>query len=412
MSEKRKDSKGRILRTGESQRKDGKYEYKYVDVKGVRRSAYSWKLVDTDKVPAGKRCNESLRDIEKRLEEAIGNGIDINAGKNITFNECYQLYIQSKQLKPTTLCGYDVAMKRVHPYFGDNPIGAITSSDIRNCYLELSQKIQPATIRYSDLIVTSVFNFAQSQKYVKTNPAIGVVKYLYPSGTGYKKRDALTVSEQSAFLNYLRTHKKWHRWVALITVFLGTGCRANEVAGLQWSDCDFEKNVIHIRHGVHYISQDGKCHSCVTTPKTTSGKRTIPMMPEVRNALLHVKNEGRNCVQNIDGFNDFVFVTKNGGPYKYGSINYGLDTICRAYNKEAAQKQSLGEDVVLLPKITCHILRHTFCTRYCENETNIKIIQEIMGHANFSTTFEIYNNVTDTQKQDSMKSLESKIILN
>lgn len=88
MSEKRKDSKGRILHTGESQRKDGKYEYKYVDVKGVRRSAYSWKLVDTDKVPAGKRCKESLRDIEKRLEEDIAAGVDTHLSGNITFEEC------------------------------------------------------------------------------------------------------------------------------------------------------------------------------------------------------------------------------------------------------------------------------------------------------------------------------------
>ena len=85
MSEKRKDSKGRILRTGESQRKDGKYEYKYVDVKGVRRSVYSWKLVDTDKVPAGKLCKESLRDIEKRLEEDIAAGVDTHLSGNITF---------------------------------------------------------------------------------------------------------------------------------------------------------------------------------------------------------------------------------------------------------------------------------------------------------------------------------------
>lgn len=50
MSEKRRDSKNRILQNGESQRKDGKYEFKYVDVNGTRRSAYSWKLVATDKV--------------------------------------------------------------------------------------------------------------------------------------------------------------------------------------------------------------------------------------------------------------------------------------------------------------------------------------------------------------------------
>ena len=45
MSEKRRDKKGRILRVGESQRGDGKYEYKYLDQDGVRRSLYSWKLV-------------------------------------------------------------------------------------------------------------------------------------------------------------------------------------------------------------------------------------------------------------------------------------------------------------------------------------------------------------------------------
>ena len=72
MSEKRRDSKNRILQNGESQRKDGKYEFKYVDVNGTRRSAYSWKLVATDKVPEGKRCELSLREMEKQIRaEAI-----------------------------------------------------------------------------------------------------------------------------------------------------------------------------------------------------------------------------------------------------------------------------------------------------------------------------------------------------
>ena len=71
MSEKRKDSKGRVLRNGESQRPDGKYMFRYTDAKGVRRYVYSWKLVDTDKVPAGKKCEESLREMEKKLIRRI-----------------------------------------------------------------------------------------------------------------------------------------------------------------------------------------------------------------------------------------------------------------------------------------------------------------------------------------------------
>ena len=55
MSEKRRDNKGRLLRQGELQRSDGKYEYRYYDEKGERKSVYSWKLVDTDRIPSGKR---------------------------------------------------------------------------------------------------------------------------------------------------------------------------------------------------------------------------------------------------------------------------------------------------------------------------------------------------------------------
>lgn len=61
MSEKRRDNKGRILRTGESQRKDGRYAYKYVDAFGKPQFVYSWKLVATDKTPAGKRDVPALR---------------------------------------------------------------------------------------------------------------------------------------------------------------------------------------------------------------------------------------------------------------------------------------------------------------------------------------------------------------
>ena len=66
-SEKRRDNKNRILRTGESQRKDGRYAYKYTDTFGKPQFAYSWKLVPTDKTPAGKREDISLREKEKEI---------------------------------------------------------------------------------------------------------------------------------------------------------------------------------------------------------------------------------------------------------------------------------------------------------------------------------------------------------
>lgn len=81
MSEKRRDNKNRILRTGESQRKDGRYAYKYIDTFGKPQFVYSWKLVPTDKTPAGKRDDIALREKEKEIQKDIDDGIDLSERK-------------------------------------------------------------------------------------------------------------------------------------------------------------------------------------------------------------------------------------------------------------------------------------------------------------------------------------------
>lgn len=66
MSEKRRDNKNRILRTGESQRKDGRYAYKYIDTFGKPQFVYSWKLVPTDKNPGRKTRRYSVEGKRER----------------------------------------------------------------------------------------------------------------------------------------------------------------------------------------------------------------------------------------------------------------------------------------------------------------------------------------------------------
>ena len=78
---KRKDSKGRNLRLGESQRKDGRYVYKYTDIYGKPQFIYAWKLVPTDKTPARKREDLSLREKEKQVKKDLDDGINTAGGK-------------------------------------------------------------------------------------------------------------------------------------------------------------------------------------------------------------------------------------------------------------------------------------------------------------------------------------------
>lgn len=93
-------------------------------------------------------------------------------------------------------------------------------------------------------------------------------------------------------------------------------------------------------------------------------------------------------------------------------INRTIRSICADYNKEEESKaKEENRDPVLLPKFSCHILRHTFCTRFCENETNLKVIQEIMGHADISTTMDVYAEATQEKKKESMTSLQSALLV-
>lgn len=75
MEEKRRDSKGRILNKGETQRKDGSYMYTYKDANGKKKCFYSWRLVPSDKHPDGKKRDASLREKEARVQQDLREGI-------------------------------------------------------------------------------------------------------------------------------------------------------------------------------------------------------------------------------------------------------------------------------------------------------------------------------------------------
>lgn len=79
---KRTDSKGRVLKTGESQRKDGRYQYQYMDVTGKRRCVYSWDLSD-------------LRQQEKKIQRDIEDGIRNFDSKTMTLNRLFYEYMDN-----------------------------------------------------------------------------------------------------------------------------------------------------------------------------------------------------------------------------------------------------------------------------------------------------------------------------
>ena len=141
MAEKRRDSKGRILRTGESQRKDGRYAYKYTDSTGKPPFVYAWKLVATDKTPAGKRDDISLREKEKELNRDIADGID-TVGKKMTV--C-QLYAKQNCQRADVKRGTKKQREYLMGLLRDDPLGgksidAVKPSDAKEWAIRMREK--------------------------------------------------------------------------------------------------------------------------------------------------------------------------------------------------------------------------------------------------------------------------------
>ena len=418
MSEKRRDSKNRILQNGESQRKDGKYEFKYVDVNGTRRSAYSWKLVATDKVPEGKRCELSLREMEKQIRRDLEDGISTHTANSITLNELFDTYMSTKELKQSTRTNYMYMYKNyVSDVIGKRRIGSIKYSDIKKFYnsLILEKKFKPNSMEIINTILHPVFTMAVRDGYIRINPSDGVMAEIKKSHNWEKpKRHALTEEQQAKFIDFVANSETYNHWLPLLTVFLGTGCRVGEIIGLTWDDCNFAEGIISINHNLIYRQQDdGKCEMHITTPKTESGKRIVPMFEAVRKALLQEKKQQMKQGFNstiIDGYSGFIFTNRCGYVHNPQTINRAIKRIYTACNEqEVEQAKKEHRQPVLIPHFSVHNLRHTFCTRFCENETDLKIIQEIMGHSDITTTMNIYNEATKERKQESFARLEGKI---
>lgn len=419
MSDKKRDNKGRILRQGERQREDGRYEYRYKDIKGNTRSIYSWKLVETDKVPNGKKSSQSLRELEKQVRRDVEDELNSFTAYKTTLNAFFDSYIETKyELKQSTRTNYKYMYKKyVHDEIGVKDIASIKYSDIKKFYIHLIKDIgfKPASMEIIHTILHPIFTTAVRDGLIRINPTDGVMAEIKKSHDWEKpKRHALTESQQSAFIIYISRNRKYLHWLPVFTVLLGTGCRVGEIVGLRWSDCDFDENLISVNHNLIYRLQDsGKCEYHITTPKSKSGIRIIPMLSEVKMALLQEKTNQLETGFNqtmIDGYSGFIFQNRFGECLNAHCINRAIDRISRDYNNEeteTAEKEQREPE--LLPHFSAHNLRHTFCTRFCENETNLKIIQEIMGHADISTTMNIYNEATKEKKIESFANLEGKI---
>ena len=378
------------LLKGESKRKDGRYMYRYTDINGKRHAIYAKTLSEL-------RIRE--RQIARNKNE-LNQYVTTGASVNFVFDR----YISMKtNLKQNTRSNYIyIYNKFIRDSFGRRNINEIRYSDVKQFYVSLlNDGLQVNSLDNIHTVLHPTFQLAVRDDVIRTNPTDGVMAELKKNDRKNKGiRHALTLEQQRAFLNYTANSPVYCHWLPLFVFLFGTGCRIGETVGIRWDDVDFEKKEISVNHSLEYIlDENRKAAWHVSTPKTAAGVRIIPLLKEVEEALLEEKENqettGVHNIDQVDGMTGFMFTNRFGKLLLPISVNRAIVRISDAYNAEETVKAARDRrEPILIPHFSAHHIRHTFATRLCEHESNLKVIQSIMGHADIATTMNIYAEAT------------------
>ena len=273
-----------------------------------------------------------------------------------------------QNLSKQTVKSYKIALNNAIKEFGNEYINQIKAKDI-NKYLNKFEKRNYSfkTVANQKLICNLIFNYAIKEDYIEFNPCASIkISKNLPK----EKRTSASKTDEEII------KKRTDLWLLPLFALL-SGLRKGEILALKWKDIDFEKNIIKVTKSIYIFGNK----SIIKSPKTEKGKRIVPLLIPLKTELLKQNRNDEYYIFTDDGINPL--------------------SEKRFYTKWKEYKKETG--------ITCttHQLRHSFATFAFECGVPLKSAQEILGHAQSSTTLDIY---TDFRKEsfDSAANLLNK----
>ena len=393
MSEKRRDNRNRILRNGESQRKDGRYAFKYIDATGKPQFVYSWKLEKTDKLPTGKRDDLSLREKEKLIQKDIDDQI-VPRGGEMTVEELVRKYLMQKTgVRHNTEANYNFVLNIIKKEeFGKRRIDKVKQSDAK-CWLI---KLQQDGRGYSSIhsirgVVRPAFQMAVDDDLIRKNPFEFQLATVVVNDS--VTREAITRKQERAFLEFVASDKHFCKYYDGIYILFKTGLRISEFVGLTLADVDMKNRKININH---QLQRKRNMEYVIEDTKTSSGTRVIPMTDDVYECFKRIiANRKKPKVEPmICGKSGFLYLDKNDMPMVALPWEKYFQHICEKYN-------SIYK--VQMPKITPHVCRHTFCSNMAKSGMNPKTLQYIMGHSDIGVTLNTYTHIGFEDAQEELQ---------
>lgn len=391
MSEKRRDNRNRILRNGESQRKDGRYAFKYIDATGKPQFVYSWKLEKTDKLPTGKRDDLSLREKEKLIQKDIDDQI-VPRGGEMTVEELVRKYLMQKTgVRHNTEANYNFVLNIIKKEeFGKRRIDKVKQSDAK-CWLI---KLQQDGRGYSSIhsirgVVRPAFQMAVDDDLIRKNPFEFQLATVVVNDS--VTREAITRKQERAFLEFVASDKHFCKYYDGIYILFKTGLRISEFVGLTLADVDMKNRKININH---QLQRKRNMEYIIEDTKTSSGTRVIPMTDDVYECFKRIiANRKKPKVEPMI-CGGFLYLDKNDMPMVALHWEKYFQHICEKYN-------SIYK--VQMPKITPHVCRHTFCSNMAKSGMKPKTLQYIMGHSDIGVTLNTYTHIGFEDAQEELQ---------
>lgn len=343
----------------------------------------------------GKTRGEAKEKMEGYMDQ-IGHGLDMETAQSLTFGEWLLQFLdlyKKPTLRTSTYESYMMnARNHIIPELGDIYLPDLNTAAIQALYNKLNKKMKPATVHKIHNIIEQSLDKAAEIRLIAWNPATATERLPVKN----KKGEAMTEDDLNKFLDAVE--KLNDRWRAGMLLLVGTGLRIGEMLALEWSDIDLEEGFANISKTLSTTKTKGLE---VNPPKTDSSNGRVPLPQIVIEALK--KHKTSQLAWALKQGPKFKNKTKDGRPIYAFASTRGTYTWPRNFRRKY-------DEVLLkagIQHIKLHSLRHTFATRLLEEGEDIRVIQELLRHANIKTTANIYSHVTPKTKKKAANKMDN-----
>lgn len=383
--------------TGRLTVKNGKYYVviSYQDEHGKNKQ--KWAATGLDAKNNKRAAEEVMREIIANFknEETPTSSMRSTVKDKLLFGDYLTQWIEiaKPNLQTSTYAGYKGKIKNIAPYFNERGITLqnIKPTDIQAYYawlMENGKTVQACT--HAHVIIRRALEIAYRTDLIPVNPAAKVEK---PKSPKYEAK-YYDLKQLRTLFECLKGDK--YELMYKMTAFYGL--RRSELCGMKWNSIDFDKNTLTLNSSVVQTSVNGKLLLIQKdVMKNESSKRTMPLIPEIKEALLKLKEQqDKNKAYFKNGYNqqylDYVWVDDIGKLVNPNTVTCHFKSFLAQHG---------------LPKIRFHELRHSCASLLIACGVSMKEIQEWLGHSAISTTADIYSHLNYSSKLNVANTLTS-----